>query len=862
MPIENDTLLINPYVAGSPIKDGAMFFGREDVYAWLRQHLRGVYQHNAIVLYGERRSGKTSVLYQMKDKLGDDSYIPVLLDLQGMGLEGIDGFLWEVARKIVLALRSVEEIPPLERPVRQDYEVNPRHQFEEQFLPAVTANLGQRSLLLMFDEANRLAEKVADGALPHDVFDYLRALIQQTKQVNFLFSLGNRLEGNSKGSSQLFNLAVYRKISFLDRDFAEDLMTQPVATYYQLTRPAIERIYQLTSGQPYYTQLLCHNLFTRWSNHHKPAHLDVADVEAVIPDVIEQGTPNFQFVWEDSSPVGQAIMAALANHLPQNNAGVMRRNLDKALHEAKLYPSNGDVTTGLRELFERDVLNDPEPYSFRVALMQQWVNKFRRLEWVREELGEVARQWAHQEQQRRAQAPTTLERAIRWSAPALAILLIGVIIFTYWTAQRTSAEIEAIRAKNATAAAQFEATRAAFDQQLVESQQAVALASTKAAEAAEQGNNQAAANARATAAAQATESQHLAAMVTQVAADAATAIALSQISSLPSATPIPPTATDTPIPPTATPLPTEPPSPTPLPTATATPRPTNTSTPKAVLASALTGKIAYAVNNGNTFDIYIYNITNEQNRLYRQGASQPAFNSDGSRLAFVAWGNPRGLITADSSGGNETLVSPAPEDKLPTWSPDDRSILFFTRRSGNRASQLYLTNPNSRVTGTENQQYLSEGEYPSWSDSNQIAFRGWGRTGVGLRIAPASLESPQSLTTLGEDTAPALSPDGQKIAFMSARDGNWEIYVINADGANLQRLTNNFFPDGLPVWSPNGQAIAYVSNTSNEWAIWAMTPNGQENQKILTMPGSPDGKVFFDQANSFGWTEERLSWAP
>jgi hypothetical protein len=133
MPSENETFVVNPYIAGSPFKDAAMFFGREDVYAWLRQHLRGQYQDNAIVLYGERRAGKTSVLYHMSDKLGDDTYIPVLRDLQGMGLEGMDGFLWDLARKIVLELRRVEDLPAYDRPNRRDIENNPRYYFEEIF---------------------------------------------------------------------------------------------------------------------------------------------------------------------------------------------------------------------------------------------------------------------------------------------------------------------------------------------------------------------------------------------------------------------------------------------------------------------------------------------------------------------------------------------------------------------------------------------------------------------------------------------------------------------------------------------------------------------------------------------------------
>ncbi len=352
MPPENNPLIVNPYIAGSPVKDAAMFFGREDVYAWLRQHLHGAYQDNIIVLYGERRSGKTSILYQMKEGLGDDRYIPVLLDLQGMGLEGMDGFLWEVARKIILALRGVEGMPNLDRPKRRDFEDSPRHQFEDVFLPPVINALEQRSLLLMFDETDRLSEKVHSGQLSHDVFDYLRSIIQQIDKINFIFSLGRRIELSGKGSSQLLNLAVYRKISFLDQDYAEDLITRPVAEYYTYTRPAIDRILELTCGQPYYTQLLCHNLFTRWTQD-KPEQLDIPDVEAVLPDVMEQGTPNFQFVWEDSEPAEQAVLAALANTAPRYRAGVMRRNLERTFIEPRRRPRLKRPDAGLPLCWQR-----------------------------------------------------------------------------------------------------------------------------------------------------------------------------------------------------------------------------------------------------------------------------------------------------------------------------------------------------------------------------------------------------------------------------------------------------------------------------------------------------------------------------
>ena len=61
------------------------------------------------------------------------------------------------------------------------------------------------------------------------------------------------------------------------------------------------------------------------------------------------------------------------------------------------------------------------------------------------------------------------------------------------------------------------------------------------------------------------------------------------------------------------------------------------------------------------------------------------------------------------------------------------------------------------------------------------------------------------------DRDPSWSPDGQKIAFSSIRDGNREIYVMNTDGSNQINLTNNLASDGSPSWSPDGQKIAFNS---------------------------------------------------
>jgi len=95
---------------------------------------------------------------------------------------------------------------------------------------------------------------------------------------------------------------------------------------------------------------------------------------------------------------------------------------------------------------------------------------------------------------------------------------------------------------------------------------------------------------------------------------------------------------------------------------------------------------------------------------------------------------------------------------------------------------------------------------------------------------------------------PALSPDGEKVAFTAARDGDYEIYVLDVESGEVEQLTFNEVYDGKPAWSPDGEWIAFASDRYGERHIYTMEADGS-SQRRVTIEGyggdaptwSPDG---------------------
>ena len=108
-----------------------------------------------------------------------------------------------------------------------------------------------------------------------------------------------------------------------------------------------------------------------------------------------------------------------------------------------------------------------------------------------------------------------------------------------------------------------------------------------------------------------------------------------------------------------------------------------------------------------------------------------------------------------------------------------------------------------------------------------------------------------------EDFSPAWSPDGTRLAFVSTRDGNQEIYVMNADGTGQTRLTHHAADDLSPAWSPDGTRIAFSSGRDGNDEIYTVSPGGGGLLNLTHSPGDDTQPAFSPDGSSIAFASNR-----
>ncbi len=180
-----------------------------------------------------------------------------------------------------------------------------------------------------------------------------------------------------------------------------------------------------------------------------------------------------------------------------------------------------------------------------------------------------------------------------------------------------------------------------------------------------------------------------------------------------------------------------------------------------------------------------------------------AISPDGRTVALTLGrdGNAEIYLICRHSGALVRRLTDHPAiDTSPTWSPDGSRLAFVSDRSG--VPQIYVMNSDgSGVRALTTSGYNTN---PCWSPVADVVVFDRLVAGQGSDIFAVNVDTTEILRLTDSpwsNESPSFSPDGRQIAFASNRDGESQIFVMNADGRNLRRLTAGAGPNGAPAWS-------------------------------------------------------------
>ena len=398
--VRSGDLGASPYIVGSPVERHEMFFGRTDIMERIQRQLGASTHANVILLEGNRRTGKTSILQQLGKANVLPGWIPVYCSLQeAEGDDSRGGISTRNVFKLLarttgweLSDAGVETwLPGLpERDSGRPYKLAflsalnqafaGEHAFEtfELYLSAAIDAASPRRVLLMLDEFDKLQEGIDAGITSPQVPENIRHLLQHQPGVCAIITGSRRLKRlREEYWSALFGLGYRIGISALSRDDARRLVTEPVEGRLAYLPQARDRLVDLCACHPFLVQSLCSRVFEQAA----ATGASTVTVDAVQQAATEMVRDNehFRTLWDYTRSARRRLILALCDRLQAEPDAV---NLD--LFEVELRKlgvplrSTRDLADDVTELRELELLDFDESYrsgTYRLAvpLMAQWM---------------------------------------------------------------------------------------------------------------------------------------------------------------------------------------------------------------------------------------------------------------------------------------------------------------------------------------------------------------------------------------------------------------------------------------------------------------------------------------------------------
>jgi hypothetical protein len=358
-----------PYIIGDPVQ-GNLFVGREDIIRQLEELWVKGNPLQSVALYGHRRMGKTSILLNASNCLGSKVQVAYVNLLRvGDCSQGVGELLIFITDAIA---KTVKIAPPADR----DLLDLPYLTFGR-YIEQVIANV-ESGLIVALDEFEKIEELIDAGNINQDFIGFLRGMVQMSSKVAFAFAGLHTLDEMTQDYFNPFFASIIPiRVGFLSLGATRQVLANPDDDFLLDYKPeALDRIYELTHGQPYLTQLVGFLLVRLYNDQvfemgrPRDPMFTLEDVATVINDTefFTRGRYYFTGVWGQAAQGAsgqQEILKALAPHLEG-------MNLDRLSQETGMDETS--LQEPLKTLERHDVVRESDGcYSITVELFRRWV---------------------------------------------------------------------------------------------------------------------------------------------------------------------------------------------------------------------------------------------------------------------------------------------------------------------------------------------------------------------------------------------------------------------------------------------------------------------------------------------------------
>ena len=388
----------SPYIVGNPVDRREMFFGRTDIMDRIRWQLGS--EANVILLEGNRRTGKTSILRQLGKAEELPDWIPVYCSFQDA--EGDDRSGGITTRNVFRLLArttgwalydaGVETWFPglpardLARPFRLAFRsaltqaFAGEHTFEafELYIQAALQAARPRRILLMLDEFDKLQEGIDAGITSPQVPENIRHLLQHQPGLSAIITGSRRLKRlREEYWSALFGFGYRIGVSALPMDDARRLVAEPVEGRLDYLPQARDRIVELCARHPFLIQSLCNRVFEQAASRNVRT-ITVGIVERAATEMVEDNE-HFRTLWDYAGSARRRLLLAFCDRLAEGPDPVNLDLLEVKLRENRVpFLGVSDLADDIQELREIELIDlddrDHRPaYRLAVPLMAKWL---------------------------------------------------------------------------------------------------------------------------------------------------------------------------------------------------------------------------------------------------------------------------------------------------------------------------------------------------------------------------------------------------------------------------------------------------------------------------------------------------------